>query len=129
MTGDALKLRQVLENLLRNAIESFEESPRAVKKIIVSIDFDDDNAHIRIEDNGAGMKPGTTTRIFDPFFTTKAHGTGLGLSIAKEIVHAHHGELTLEAARHGGTVAHLVLSRRLEDQWSTAAVKAGEASV
>lgn len=127
--GDALKLRQVLENLVRNAMESFEGSPVEVRKIIVSVLFDSDNVHIRIEDNGTGMKPGTATRIFDPFFTTKAHGTGLGLSIAKEIVRAHHGHLTLKSAAHGGTIADLALPRRQEERWTAVEAKTDEAIV
>jgi signal transduction histidine kinase len=62
-----------------------------------------------------GMRPEIATRVFDPFFTTKVHGTGLGLSIAKEIVRAHHGDLTLEGIANGGTVAELVLPRQLEE--------------
>lgn len=126
--GDPLKIRQVLENLVRNAMESFEEGSAAEKKIVVSVLFDTDSVHIEIEDNGTGMKPETLARIFDPFFTTKVRGTGLGLSIAKEIVRAHHGSLTLAIATHGGTVAHLAIPRRPEARWAAVEAITGEAS-
>jgi signal transduction histidine kinase len=127
--GDALKLRQVVENLVRNAMESFEGTRTGMKKILVSIDFDSDRVHIQIEDNGVGMKYDTATRVFDPFFTTKAHGTGLGLSIAKEIVRAHNGDLTLEGTANGGTVADLVLPRQPNEWRNATEPKIDEASV
>jgi signal transduction histidine kinase len=116
LSGDALKLRQVLENLVRNAMESFEPTgPGVQRKIVISLLFNTAKVHVRVEDNGMGMRPEIATRVFDPFFTTKVHGTGLGLSIAKEIVRAHHGDLTLEGIANGGTVAELVLPRQPEE--------------
>ena len=115
--GDALKLRQVLENLVRNAMESFEGISATLqqKKITLSVLSTETVVQIRIEDNGCGLSSNSAARIFDPFFTTKARGTGLGLSIANEIVRAHQGTLTLENAQGGGTVAELNLPRLVND--------------
>jgi signal transduction histidine kinase len=107
--ADALKLRQVLENLVRNSMESFEETTSLQKKIVVSVDTNSSSVHIRVEDNGSGVPDKILSRVFDPFFTTKAHGTGLGLSIANEIVRAHRGTLTLDILLGGGTVAEMAL--------------------
>ena len=107
--GDALKLRQVLENLLRNAMESFEVADKRQKLISVYVEGGPSSVSLQIEDNGSGVREGAINRVFDPFFTTKARGTGLGLSIAKEIVRAHRGQLTLDARPGGGTVAKIVL--------------------
>jgi signal transduction histidine kinase len=107
--ADALKLRQVLENLVRNSMESFEGKTSLQKKILVSIATTSSSVHIRVEDNGSGVPDKVLNQVFDPFFTTKARGTGLGLSIANEIVRAHEGTLTLDALAGGGAVAEMVL--------------------
>ena len=116
ISGDALKLRQVLENLVRNAMESFESVKTTEKKISVSLTTTASNVNIRIEDNGSGVGDKALDRVFDPFFTTKARGTGLGLSIANEIVKAHQGTLTLEPRPRGGTVAELVFPRHADER-------------
>jgi signal transduction histidine kinase len=107
--ADALKLRQVLENLVRNAMESFAERTIVEKKIMVSVDTSPSSVRIRVEDNGSGVPDKVLNRVFDPFFTTKARGTGLGLSIANEIIRAHQGTLTLDTLPGGGTVAEMLL--------------------
>jgi signal transduction histidine kinase len=107
--ADALKLRQVLENLVRNSMESFEETTSLQKKILVSVDTTSSSVHIRVKDNGSGVPDKVLNQVFDPFFTTKARGTGLGLSIANEIVRAHEGTLTLDTLADGGAIAEMVL--------------------
>lgn len=107
--ADALKLRQVLENVVRNAMESFAERTIVQKKIVVSVDTTPSSIRLRVEDNGSGVPDKILNRVFDPFFTTKARGTGLGLSIANEIIRAHQGTLTLDTLPGGGTVAEMVL--------------------
>lgn len=109
--GDPLKLRQVFENLVRNAMESFEGTPAGSqqKKVVLSVVSNETTIRITVEDNGTGLSSDIATKVFDPFFTTKARGTGLGLSIANEIVRAHHGRLTLRNGQGGGTIAELTL--------------------
>jgi C4-dicarboxylate-specific signal transduction histidine kinase len=128
MTGDALKLRQVMENLIRNAMESFEGTTVLQREIVVSITSTPTDVHIAVEDNGAGLSGDISTRVFDPFFTTKARGTGLGLSIANEIVRAHQGTLALKSKPNGGTVASLVLPRFGEQPREAIASELGGAS-
>ena len=101
--GDTLKLRQVLENLIRNAIESFEGVAGGERTIKVFTSPADKGVRILVEDKGVGMTKEIAEKVFDPFFTTKAHGTGLGLPIASEIVRAHGGRLRLQAAQQGTT--------------------------
>ncbi len=86
---DPLRLKQVLLNLLLNAIEASPEGEtveldvyRKRKELI----FD-------VRDHGCGLPNGKKEKIFSPFFTTKSKGTGLGLPIAKKIVEAHQGIL------------------------------------
>lgn len=127
--GDTLKLRQVMENLIRNAMESFEGTPVLQREIVVSITSTPTDVHIAVKDNGAGLSGDISPRIFDPFFTTKARGTGLGLSIANEIVRAHQGTLTLKSKPNEGTVASLVLPRFGEQPREAIASEPGGASV
>lgn len=116
MSGDPWKLRQVLENLVRNAMESFDGMESAPKQIVLSAHATLDQVALSVQDNGAGLPQEAAAHIFDPFFTTKARGTGLGLSIAKEIVRAHRGSLELKAVPGGGTLAEVILPRTLDEQ-------------
>jgi two-component system, NtrC family, sensor histidine kinase HydH len=129
MSGDALKLRQVLENLVRNAMESFEGTSTVQKKILVSIVSTETDVNIRVTDNGAGLPIHLSTQAFDPFFTTKARGTGLGLSIANEIVRAHQGTITLQSAPDGGTIAELILPRSTGEPQDITSLAADRTSV
>ena len=114
ITGDPWKLRQVVENLVRNAVESFEGIDSTPKQIVVSAHAILDYVALTVQDNGAGLSPEIAARVFDPFFTTKARGTGLGLSIAKEIVRAHRGNLELKALPGRGTLAEVILPRTID---------------
>ncbi len=113
MSGDPWKIRQVLENLVRNAMESFDGMESTPKRIVLSAEKSLDQVALRVQDNGAGLPQDAGVHIFDPFFTTKAQGTGLGLSIAKEIVRAHRGSLELKAVSSGGTLAEVTMPRIL----------------
>ena len=115
LTGDPLKLRQVMENLIRNAIEAFAATPRDAKWVRLSIVASPGAVRVRVQDNGVGIAEDAAAHLFDPFFTIKDTGTGLGLSIAKEIVVAHGGELRVHNDAAGGAVAELTLPRAAPD--------------
>jgi two-component system sensor histidine kinase HydH len=87
---DAEQLKQVLLNLIINAVQATEGKGTV---LIRSFDLKD-NFHIEIRDEGCGVAPEQLEKIFDPFFTTKETGTGLGLAIAANIVEQHGGMLT-----------------------------------
>jgi len=110
------EIRQVLSNLIGNAIDAMSGSERRLlirsregtnwgtgKRIVV----------LTIADTGSGMSPNTISHIFEPFFTTKgAKGTGLGLWISREIVERHGGSLRVRSMREeqrSGTVFTLSL--------------------
>lgn len=97
--ADAVKLRQILLNLLKNACDAVTSSFEYVKKQQPSISLEasmkNESIHIIISDNGCGIHPENIDTIFDPFITYKENGTGLGLPIARRIAAAHGGSLTV----------------------------------
>ncbi|WP_206360995.1 sensor histidine kinase [Bullifex porci] len=106
---DRDRLRSVLENLLKNAIESCEGRD---PKVEVEITLDRRNIyHIFIRDRGDGIKKGDTEKLFDPFFTTKIHGSGIGLSISRQFLRARGGDIKLYPRPDGGSVAEVTISK------------------
>lgn len=100
-SGDEAKLRQVISNLLVNAVEATPENGT----VTVAVDTDGDDVTLTVSDTGSGVPSDLAEKIFDPFFTTKAKGTGLGLPISQAIMEAHGGRLTIESAPGRGTRA------------------------
>jgi nitrogen fixation/metabolism regulation signal transduction histidine kinase len=96
--GDATQIRQVIHNLLQNALDAVAESasPRVLLETR-TVEYGDPDAQGRsrqsvrlsVSDNGAGFPARILTRAFEPYVTTKAKGTGLGLATVKKIVDEH----------------------------------------
>jgi len=89
--ADPEKLRRVLANGIRNAIQSMGD--RGHLRIVARAD--DRGVEIRIEDSGPGIPESEMPRLFTPFHTTKADGTGLGLAYSKKTVEGMNGEIDL----------------------------------
>ncbi len=102
VVADGDKLRQVLDNLMANAMEAIAENGTDGGRIVIATKTENGYAEIEVMDNGAGLPADVRSKALDPFFTTKDRGTGLGLSIAYEIVKAHDGELNLDNNPAGG---------------------------
>ncbi|MFJ7884879.1 ATP-binding protein [Pseudomonas sp. NPDC096917] len=92
--GDAIRLEQVLINLLRNALDAMRDTPR--KRLEIRIEADQQLWHLIVSDTGGGISEEHLGKIFDPFFTTKpvGDGLGLGLAVSYAIVHELGGRLT-----------------------------------
>jgi len=88
--ADPDKVRQVLLNILLNAVQSAGPEGRIGLRTVI----EGDTVTIEIEDNGGGIAPEHLDHIFAPFYTTKEKGSGLGLAVATKIVEAHGGALT-----------------------------------
>jgi two-component system sensor histidine kinase HydH len=95
---DPERLRSILENLLRNALESGGRE----EEIAVHIGRSDGSVCIDVLDRGSGILREHRERVFDPFFTTKSRGTGIGLTICHRFVLAAGGRITIEDRLHGG---------------------------
>ena len=102
--ADAHQLQQVFLNLVTNAEQAMEKSPRESQRLIVRTRRTGAVIRMEVEDTGPGIPPNLLERIFNPFFTTKptGSGTGLGLSISLGIVREHDGRIWAENAPQGG---------------------------
>lgn len=98
--ADAGQIRQVLDNLIDNAVQAMAERPGA---LTFSLQHTGDWAEIAVQDAGAGIPSDQLPRIFEPLFTTRRHGTGLGLTLCQRIVGAHGGEIDVESEEGVGT--------------------------
>ncbi|HEU4635123.1 MAG TPA: ATP-binding protein [Edaphobacter sp.] len=105
------EIRQVLANLVSNAIDAMRSCPE--RRLIVRSRTAGGAALISISDTGSGIAPTTLRRIFEPFFTTKdATGTGLGLWVSKNIIERHKGKIRVKSCRQSpraGTIFSVLL--------------------
>lgn len=104
--GDAVELREVLVNMVYNAVDAMP----AGGEIRVSIQENRDRVVICIADTGSGMTPEVKQRLFDPFFTTKGKaGTGMGLAVSFGIIRRHAGSIDVESEQGRGTTFRISL--------------------
>jgi two-component system, NtrC family, sensor histidine kinase AtoS len=104
---DADQIKQVLWNVVRNALEATE--PAGTLRIATAAE--DGHVVVEVEDFGAGIPPERQARLFEPFQTTKRGGAGLGLAIAHRIVAAHHGAIDVTSEPGAGTRVRIRLPR------------------
>ncbi len=98
--GDSDRLRQVLINLVTNALQASQDQALVELKVERS---DDGDVTLSVSDCGCGIPDKQLRDIFTPFFTTKKHGTGLGLPVARRIVNEHGGKIKVESELGKGT--------------------------
>ncbi len=108
--ADRARLRQVVFNLVKNALEA--AGPAG--EVDVVIGASERSVEIAVSDSGPGLAPEARARIFEPFFTTKPEGTGLGLAVSRSIARAHGGDIDIGAGGAGGAVFTLRLPRAAE---------------
>lgn len=129
LLADGAQLRQVVLNLLLNAIDATPRGGRIRLEYweeasdrgngarhrrngdLGKLTGADSQVVIRVSDGGAGLPSALGERIFEPFVTAKATGTGLGLSICRRIVETHHGQITAHNQPQGGAVFEVRLPR------------------
>jgi two-component system, NtrC family, sensor kinase len=114
VASDEAMLRQVLDNLLANALDAVADGGR----VRVSTALDGARVRVEVEDDGHGIAPEVLARVFDPFFTTKdpGRGSGLGLAISLTLAEAMGGAITVESRPGKGSLFRLWLPRRTPEQ-------------
>jgi nitrogen fixation/metabolism regulation signal transduction histidine kinase len=113
--ADRQLLKQVLVNLVENAVLSAREAGREPVQVEVSVELVGSWIEIRVDDNGPGVPEPLRDRVFEPYHTTRAQGTGLGLAIVKKIILDHGGEVRVEASPLGGARFVVRLPRFFDD--------------
>src|SRR6195256_5380258 len=114
--GHRSQLRQVIFNLIHNAIESMDSTMDRSRVLrVITKSHGSDAIVVAVEDSGPGINPGRLDSIFDPFITTKPDGMGLGLAICRMIVERHGGELSALSDGKNGARFQLVLPVGLTD--------------
>ena len=115
LIGNEVQLRQVVLNLVVNAIESMASvaEPRVLS---IKSEFTEHNSVlVSIADTGSGIDVANLNRIFAPMFTTKTRGMGMGLSICKSIIDSHNGGIWVSAGVPRGSIFHFELPLRRGD--------------
>ncbi len=114
---DARRIRQVIDNLISNAIKYGREDGW----IVVRVAGDTRNAWVIVQDNGVGISAAEVPSLFDRFFRadavrhTSTHGSGLGLAISRDIARSHSGDITAESVLGEGSTFVVRLPRRFRD--------------
>ncbi len=100
LEADPGRIRQLLNNLLTNAVEALDGKRNPV--IMIETKRSGDQIVLTVVDNGPGFQDGLIEQAFDPYVTSKPKGTGLGLAIVRRIVEEHGGQVELENVPQGG---------------------------
>lgn len=97
--ADAAQIKQVLINLIQNAMEA--SAPGRENPVEISSRIDEFHVYLQVKDSGTGISTETQERMFEPYFTTKTGGTGIGLAIAERIMIEHGGNISYETSPNG----------------------------
>lgn len=100
---DKDRIRQVILNLLDNALQANGQDPRGVR-VSAAADRDTETVNLVISNGGDVIPEQHQGRLFEPFYTSKPGGTGLGLPIVKRIIDAHGGDISIRSNTKEGTV-------------------------
>ncbi len=126
LEADPGRVRQMLHNLLRNAVEALEgrENPRIEVTTRLIKENEISLVRIIVADNGPGFPADAVDQVFDPYVTSKPKGTGLGLAIVKKLVEEHGGRIEARNQKQGGAEVHMDFPL---DETARAAMLAGAA--
>ncbi|ASS76340.1 hypothetical protein CIG75_16215 [Tumebacillus algifaecis] len=108
LTIDANRIKQVLINLARNAMEAIDGQAGTITLVL---EDSGDRVCLKVKDTGPGISASDLPRIFNPFYTTKPTGTGLGLSISKRIIEEKGGSIAVQTEEGRGTTFFLYLPK------------------
>ncbi len=115
INGDAGQLRQVLMNLVLNAIQAVEDLEPDRRLVEILLDEAGEELACRVRDRGPGVDEEELEKIREAFFTKKRGGSGLGLAIAERVMREHGGRLELRNLEECGFEAAIILPRPADD--------------
>ena len=101
--ADATQLKQVLVNLIVNALQAMDQSETVKPGLVLRTLNCGDHVRLEIDDNGPGISPDVAAHLFESFFTTKPEGLGIGLSICRSIIEAHGGTISCSPRKRGAS--------------------------
>lgn len=101
---DRDQMVQVLNNLIKNSIQSFQNRGHGKIKVLLENNEEKSGVTLSIIDNGCGIDSENKKRVFIPRFTTKSTGSGIGLSLVKQIIENHGGEVSFSSKEGEGSV-------------------------
>jgi len=107
LVGDRYRLRQVVWNLVLNAVEAVAGDG----EVTVTVECPEERVVLTVADTGPGIPLDVRPKLFEPFFTTKPAGTGLGLAAVHRNVEEHRGHIHIESPEGGGTSVVVTLPR------------------
>lgn len=110
---DTVQFKQVLGNLLVNAVEACPVCDGG--EITIRLEEKGNMIHLEVQDNGPGVPPEAGDRIFEPFFTLKDGGVGLGLAMCRRIVDGHSGSISVRNINGSGAVFSISLPREQQE--------------
>ena len=110
--ADNMQMKQVLVNLIQNAIQACEDDPH----IEIITEVRDKFCIIGIKDHGMGISEPDLSKIFEPYFTTKKKGTGLGLAIVRRIIRQHGGDIRARSVLGEGSTFEISLPCNRESE-------------
>ena len=106
--GDRVQLQQVINNLLRNAIDAVSGVDDRLRLIEIRTEIGKNGqVRVAVSDNGIGLQPDGASRIFEAFYTTKNDGMGIGLSVCRSIIESHGGRLWYQLNEGPGVTMYL----------------------
>lgn len=105
LMADGQKLRQILVNLIANAVDASSEG----SEVLLTVAREGERAVIEVRDRGKGIPESELSRIFEPFFSTKDHGTGLGMAICHRLISLHEGKISIDSKPGVGTCVRIEL--------------------
>jgi len=124
--GDATQLRQVIHNLVQNALDAVADRPDGQVELITSVARGEHGelhaVRLTVIDNGPGFAEKVLKRAFEPYVTTKARGTGLGLAVVKKIADEHGARVGVANLRAGDRADGPVTGARVSLSFSKFAV-------
>jgi PAS domain S-box-containing protein len=128
--GDRVQLRQVILNLIQNAIDSMTAVENRVKQLVITTKRDEaDHVRLGVKDTGIGVAPESVDRMFESFYTTKSNGMGIGLAVSRSIVESHQGRLWAKCNDGPGVTFFFSLPRESKGLTSISGLDAARASV